>query len=270
MSITPTRIEGRYLTIDRKKQKKRKGFGLKRLVIASVSLLMVSVMSMAQAETEGFKHTLSLGVTLTDGNSETLQANAALITEGEKDGLGSVRAGVEANYGESTVDGQTETTIENARLLANVKKTISPRTFASLDGSLLYDDIAAIDYRGIIAPGVGTYLVKNDSTALYFETGPAYVWEKVADISDDYFALRLAQRLDHVLSPTARMWQSAEYLPKADDFDDYLLNAEIGVEAAVNARVNLRLVLQNKYDSTPAMGLKKNDLTLIAGIGVSL
>ncbi len=42
------------------------------------------------------------------------------------------------------------------------------------------------------------------------------------------------------------------------------------MEAAVNTRVNLRLVLQNKYDSTPAMDLGKNDLTLIAGIGVSL
>ncbi len=247
-----------------------KGFGMKKLVIASVGLLVVSAMSMAQAETKGFNHTLSLGVTLTDGNSETLQANAALVTEGEKEGLGSVRAGVEANYGESAVDGETETTIENARLFANVKKTISPRTFASLDGSLLYDDIAAIDYRGILAPGVGTYLVKNDSTALYFEVGPAYVWEQVGGISDDYLALRLAQRLDHALSPTARMWQSAEYVPKADEFDDYLLNAEVGVEADVNTRVHLRLVLQNKYDSTPAMDLEKNDLTLIAGIGVSL
>jgi len=243
---------------------------MKKLVIASVSLFVVSAMSMVQAANEGFKHTLSLGVTLTDGNSDTLQANAALVTEGEKEGLGSVRTGIEANYGESTVDGATETTIENARLFANVKKTISPRTFASLDGSLLYDDIAAIDYRAILAPGVGSYLVKNDSTALYFEVGPAYVWEKVADESDDYLALRLAQRVDHALSPTARMWQSAEYLPKADDFDDYLLTAEVGVEAAVNTRVNLRLVLQNKYDSTPAMDLEKNDLTLIAGIGVSL
>jgi len=243
---------------------------MKEIVIASLSLLVVSAMSMAQEDVKGFNHALSLGVTLTDGNSETLQVNAALVTEGEKEGLGSVRAGVAANYGESTVDEQTETTIENARLFANVKKTISPKTFASLDGTLLYDDIAAIDYRGIIAPGLGTYLVKGDSTALYFEIGPAYVWEKVADVRDDYLALRLAQRLDQALSATARMWQSAEYVPKADAFDDYLLNAEAGVEAAVNSRVNLRVVLQNKYDSTPAMDLEKNDLTLIAGIRVSL
>ncbi len=243
---------------------------MKKLVIASISLLVVSSMSMAQAENEGFKHILSMGVTLTDGNSETLQANAALVTEGEKEGLGSVRAGVEGNYGESTVDEQKETTIENARLFANVKKNISPMTFASLDGSLLYDDIAAIDYRGIIAPGVGAFLVKNDSTALYFEAGPAYVWEKVADVSDDYLAVRFAQRLDHALSETARIWQSAEYLPRADDFGDYLLNVEIGAEAAMNSRMNLRIVLQNKHDSAPGEGLEKNDLVLIAGMSLSL
>ncbi len=40
-------------------------------------------------------------MTLTDGNSETLGANASLVAEGEKEGLGSVIAGAEVNYGES-------------------------------------------------------------------------------------------------------------------------------------------------------------------------
>ena len=59
-------------------------------------------------------------------------------------------------------------------------------------------------------------------------------------------------------------------MPQAEDFDDYLLNAELGVEAALNSHVNLRTVLQNRYDNTPGEGLEKNDLALITGIGVSL
>lgn len=234
-------------------------------------LMVVAAAVMAQeAKLAGFKNTLSLGMTLTDGNSDTLLANGSLLSEGEKESLGSFRAGLEGNYGESTVDGEKDKTVDNAKLFGNVKKTLSPRTFGYLDGSVLYDDVAEVDYRAVLSPGLGAYLVKNASTAFSLEAGPAYVWERVNEENDDYLALRFAERLTHELSKTARVWQSAEYLPKADDFSDYLLAAEVGAEAALNAHLNLRLVLQDKYDSTPGDDLEKNDLTLIAGLSVSL
>lgn len=218
----------------------------------------------------GFKSTLSVGVSLTDGNSETLQANAAIITEGEKTGLGSVRAGIEGNYGESTVDDQKDTTVENARVFSNVKKTISTMTFGYMDGSVLYDDIAQIDYRATIGPGLGVYLLKNDKSSFSIEIGGSYIWESVADVSDNYFAIRFAERFSHAISGTAKIWQSAEYLPKANDFQDYLLTAELGAESAMTERLNMRIVIQDKFDSTPGAELEKNDLALIAGISLSL
>ena len=146
----------------------------------------------------------------------------------------------------------------------------SPRTFGALDLSVLTDDIADIRYRVTLGPGLGAYLVKNAKTSLSAEVGPSYIWEEVGDIRNDYFAVRFAERFEHVLSATAKIWQSVEYIPKADDFSDYLLNMEVGIEAAINSHVNLRLVLQDKYDSTPGVDLEENDLTLIAGIGVKL
>lgn len=236
-----------------------------------VCICAVPFVTLAQnAKTPGFKNTLSLGASLTDGNSETMQANATLATEGQKEGLGSIRAGVEGNYGESTIASNKETTVENLRAFANLKKTLSPRTFASLNGDVLYDDIALIDYRATLGPGLGVFLVKNDSVSLSIEAGPSYIWEKVAGLKDDYYAVRFAERFDYAISKTAKVWQSAEYVPMADDFGDYLMTAELGVEAALNASMNLRIVLQNKYDSTPSEGLEKNDLTLITGISVSL
>lgn len=246
-----------------------------RIWIAGVVLTGIVATAVAQeaaqdAKTERFKNTLSIGVTMTDGNSETLQANAALVTEGEQKGLGSVRAGIEGNYGESTVGDQKDTTIENARLFANAKKTITSMTFAYLDGSVLYDNIADIDYRTTIGPGLGSYLLKSDTQALSVEAGLSYIWEKVDGLSDNYLAIRIAERFEQTLSATAKAWQSAEYLPKADDFGDYLINAELGLEAAISTSMNLRVVLQDKYDSTPAIELERNDLTLIAGISVNL
>ncbi len=235
-----------------------------------VSVVMLTMCAAVMAEDGGLETTVAAGMTLTDGNSETLQANGSIVSEGEREGLGSVRFGFEANYGENVVDDQSETTTENAKVFGNAKKTLSEMTFAYLDASVLYDDIARIDYQAVAGPGVGLYLVKNDTTKLSIESGLSYVWEDVTDANDDYLALRIAQRLDHNLTETAKLWQSVEYLPQAEEFGNYLLNAELGAEAALNARMSLRLVLQDKYDSDPGEGMKKNDVTLVAGISVKL
>lgn len=237
----------------------------------------------AAAKKDGFTTALNAGLTLTDGNSETLAANASLLTEGEKKGLGSLRAGVEGNYGESTAtttttaaDGTTTTadenekTVDNAKVFANVRKTLSPRTFALLDGSALYDDIAEVDYRALLGPGLGVYLVKNAKRELSLEAGPSYVWEKVGGVSDDYLALRFAERYTCQATQTAKLVQALEYTPEAEDFDNYLLTFEFGIEAALNETLSLRVVVQDKYDSTPAAGAEYNDVSLIAGLGLTL
>lgn len=221
-------------------------------------------------EGEATKTTLNVGVSLTDGNSETLQGNGALLMECEKEGLGSVRAGVEANYGESTIGNKTDTTSENGKVFANVKKTLSEMMFVSLDGSMTYDNMADVDYRAAIGPGVGVYFVKSETTALSLEIGPSYLWEKVAGVKNDYLAARATERIDHKLSETAKVWQSVEFTPEVEDFGNYLVSAEIGAEAALNSHLNLRIVLQDKYDSEPGGALEKNDLMLIGGIGVTL
>ena len=241
-----------------------------RRMTLSVCMALLVTVSSSSAEKSKFETTVSAGATLTDGNSETLQANAGIIAKGEQENLGSVRMGVEGSYGETTVNDQKETTVENATAFANAKKTLSETTFSYMDTSFLYDNIARIDYRATLGPGAGLFLIKNGATKLSLEAGLSYIWEDVADISDDYAAVRTAERFEHRLSQNATIWQSLEFLPQIDDFKNYLINAEIGAEAALNSRLNLRLVLQNRYDSEPGAGLVENDLSLIAGVSIKL
>lgn len=214
------------------------------------------------------KTSLNIGLSLTEGNSENRVANIALLTEGEKPHLGSMRAGLDGNYGEARVGGARETTVENARAFVNVRKTLSERTFAYADATVLHDDIARIAYRATLGPGGGVYWIKNDSTSLSAEVGLSYIWEKVAGTRHDFVALRLAESFTRSLSPTARLWQSLEALPQIEDFSHYLLKAEIGIEAAINSRLSLRIAIQDQYDSDPAPDTKKNDVSLVAGISV--
>ncbi len=224
----------------------------------------------AMAEGDGFKTTLALGLNLTDGNSETMQANGSLVSEGEKAHLGSVRMGVEANYGETTVDGTDQKNVDNGKAFANARKTLSERTFLYVDSAVGYDDISLIDYRATLGVGAGGYLAKSDALKLSLEAGVSYISEDVAGQTADYAALRVAERVEYKFTETAKLWQSAEYLPQTDDFGNYLLTAEVGAEAALNATMNLRILLQDKYDSEPGAGLEKNDLSLISGVSVKL
>ena len=248
------------------------------IVVAVLVALGLQAQEAAPGGASAFEKSLALGVNLTDGNSETMMANGSLLLAGEKDRLGSFKAGLEGNYGENTkrtvVDGveveEDETTVSNVKIFGTVKKTLSPRTYVYLDGSVLNDDIAEIDYLATVGPGLGLYLVKSDSQALSVEGGLAYVWEEVADVEDDYLALRLAESFEYKFAERSKIWQSIVYMPEAEDFDNYLVTAEVGVEAPLQGKLNLRVVLQDKYDSQPGEGLEKNDLVLIAGVGIKL
>ena len=90
------------------------------------------------------------------------------------------------------------------------------------------------------------------------------------DAEDDSINLRAVSRYDYKLSETAKIWETIEYLPEFEDFGVYLINYELGVEAALNSRFNLRLVFEDKYDSDPAPGIEKNDVIIKSALVCNL
>jgi hypothetical protein len=65
-----------------------------------------------------------------------------------------------------------------------------------------------------------------------------------------------------------RIWEWVEYLPQVEDFGNYILNAEIGVESSLSKALSLRVYVVDTYNSVPAPGRKKNDVKLVAALGV--
>lgn len=253
------------------------------MAVAFFAALSVRAQEAASPRAARYERSLALGATLMDGNSETMLANGSLLLTGESEKLGSFKVGLEGNYGENTrrtivkdANGNDveikddEKTVSNARLSGHVRKTVTPRSYLYLDGFVLNDDIADIDYRATVGPGLGLYLMKSDTMTLSAEGGVAQVWEEVANIEDDYLALRLAESFEYRFAGNAKLWQSLVYLPELSDFDNFLLTAEVGLEAPLQGRLNLRVVLQDKYDSRPGDGIEKNDLVLIAGVNIKL
>jgi putative salt-induced outer membrane protein YdiY len=249
---------------------------VKRILLSLVVTLLVVAVSARAEEPAAPKWTtsLNLGLNMNRGNSENTAANGSIISErkGEKH---EVTLGAEGNYGqneETQADGskETKTTVQNEKGYAKYRYLFTDRNYGYLNGELSQDKIAEIKYRLVVGPGAGRYFVKSDKNTLGAETGISWVKDEVDDVEDDRFALRVAETYEWKISETAKIWQNVEYLPALDEFNNYLINGEVGVEAAMNKALSLRIVAQDRYNNKPAEGKEKNDIIVTAGIGYKL
>ena len=241
--------------------------------VAILAVFFGACLSVRGLEEQGWDRTVSVGGQLTSGNSEALTVNVSIAGLLDMD-KHEWRLGAESNYGESEVaesedggaSGGTEASTENARAYLGYKRKFG-RIYAYWDNSVLHDEVADVDLRLIAGVGGGVYVVEAASVKASVETGVAYVREELGGgVSDDYFALRFGVRHDQTLSETAKIWESVEYLPRAEDWNDCLLNGEIGLEAALNSGSSLRIVIQDRYDAEPATGAETNDLAVVGSL----
>ena len=218
---------------------------------------------------------LNAGLNLTRGNSKTLMLNGGVISEYKKS-ANEFRLAIQGAYGESAMtpsggsNSTEQTTVQNARGVADYKRLFTERDYGYANGELMHDHIAGIDYRLIVGPGLGHYFLKSDLQTLSAEAGVAYVRQKLSGDVNNTVNMRLAQRYEIKPMAGSKLWESVEYLPAFNDFGNYFINFEVGAEAAMTERINLRVVLQDQFNSRPAPDKEKNDLQLIAGIGYKL
>ena len=239
--------------------------GYARIVcLAASTVLTASALAQSGPTTDkksGWITTASFGLSLAKGNTDNLLVNGNLLSS-RKWKHHEVDLGTDGNYGET--DGITST--ENLHGFAQYNHLFTERFFGLLRVDALHDNIATVDYRITLSPGVGYYFIKNTNTFLRAEAGPGFVFERTGGVTDEYVTLRLAERFETKINDRVKLWQSVEWLPAVEDFSDYVLNAELGIDTSLTKKLSLRTYVQDTYDSTPAAGLKKNDVKLVMAI----
>ncbi|MCL5097965.1 MAG: DUF481 domain-containing protein [Candidatus Omnitrophica bacterium] len=217
-------------------------------------------------EKKGWETTAAAGLTLTRGNSDTLLVTMSLDTQRkwEKSEIG---LGLSGGYGED----RSVRSMEYVRGHGDYREMITPRFYTGLHVDGAYDGIANLDYRVVISPMAGYYLVQNDMTSLRFEGGPALVLERYShQPQSGYWGVRLGERLDQKIGNRAKFWQSLDYVARVDRWSDkYQVTGELGIDTTIIKQWSLRLVFQDVYESIPAIGKKHNDMRLIGGIAYS-
>jgi putative salt-induced outer membrane protein YdiY len=236
--------------------------------VLTVFLLGVSVASaLAEASVSNappknpWDASATLGVTLTRGNSKTLLISGQ-VQASKKWDRNEVDLGADGVYGENN-------SVKNAEAIhgyGQYNRLFSERLFAYFRLEGLHDAIADVDYRLSLSPGAGYYVIKQTNLFLRAEIGPGYVFEKLAGKTHDYATLRLAERGEWKINPRAKIWESVEILPQVDKFENYVINAEIGIDTAITAKLSQVTFLQDTYRSEPAPGRVHNDVKLVAGL----
>ena len=173
--------------------------------------------------------------------------------------------GADYYFGEN--EGQES--VNNIYAFGSYKRMFAGNTYWGLGADYRSDEIADIDYRISALPVLGHYLIKDDATQLAFETGPAYVWQKLGGAEEGYFALNLSERFSHTFGNGIRFTQSLSYMAEAADFGNYLLVADAGLEMPISSHWAVKTLVRDIFNSEPAAGREENDLSVLAGLSYS-
>ncbi len=209
-----------------------------------------------------WESSIGAGLTLTRGNSSTLLVTANIGTH-KKTPDNEFTFGADGAYGEDN----SVKNVDTIHGFGQYNHLFSDKFYGYVRAEGLHDGIADLQYRLTVGPGVGYYFLKETNTTFAGEFGTAFVTQKLGDEIDNYQTLRLAENFEHKFKRYgARIWESVEILPQVNKFDNYIMNAEVGVESALSATISLKTYVVDNFNNEPAAGREKNDVKLISGI----
>ena len=234
-----------------------------------VGCVLFSGTSLAQDGT--WDKSLNFGFNLTDGNSDTVLFTAGANASADYgDDLFDFEVAVKYGEARNLDTGVKAETQNDVRARGDYKHLISDRWYLGTGADFLHDNIADVNYRVKAKTALGYFLIKDEDLRFNVEAGPGYVFERVASISNDYFAPFISERLEWDITETSKFYEAATVTFDVDESDNTLVEAEAGLEAALSTNLSLIVAVKDIYDNLPAEGRQRNDLSIITALKVAL
>ena len=228
---------------------------------APVAASVVAVAPVPPPPKNPWQSSISAGLTLARGNKNTTLFTTEFLTA-KKTPRNEYSLGLGAAYGNQ----QSADTVNNYKAFGQWNHLFTDRFFGYARAEALRDLIADLDYRLTVGPGAGYYLLKETNTTLAVEAGAGMEFQRLGGKDDQFSTARFAERFEHKFNNRARLWQTTELVPQLDNFDNYVVNFQIGVEAALSRSFSLKTYFDDTYANQPAAGRLKNDAKIVAGV----
>ena len=128
------------------------------------------------------------------------------------------------------------------------------------------DTFESIDFRSTTAGGLTYRFIKRERLLLEGSAGVSYRYESYIDpaLEDDGFpGLDFGLNLDWQFADWGTLVTRLSYVPSVDDFGDYLIEHESGVDIPLGTADNwkMRFGLNNQYNSSPGGDREELDST---------
>jgi putative salt-induced outer membrane protein YdiY len=238
------------------------------LIFGLTAVMFVAAANgLADDNAQAWHGEVAFGLSLAKGNSDTFLMNASALAHREWP-QNELKLGADGNYGLNNFGRSNETqSANNIHGFVDYKRLFTERFYGNLRIDGFHDDVAEVRYRVIVGPAAGYYFIKSELSRLSGEVGPSFIEERLNGLNDHgYLTLRVTERGEHSFNKAGKVWEQVDFLPQIDDFNHYLLNLELGAEAALNTRLSLRVVAADKYNSDPAPERKNNDISLVSAL----
>lgn len=138
-------------------------------------------------------------------------------------------------------------------------------------GNIRYekDRIANLDKRVAPGAGLGYQLVERADFNVSTEAGATWMYERYTDPDETrtYMAGRLAYHVDRAFNEHVKGFHNLEFFPSFERADSFLANTDVGLRAALTARMAIEAKAQMAYNSQPSEGRDKKDLRYLLGVG---
>ena len=237
----------------------------KSLCVAAM-LLASSLAVPATGEEKPWAFSLGLSYLATSGNSDSQTAGLDLSYKRSFDPWG---LEVTGSYLKAAADGVD--TADRTFLGVRGTRSISDRWGVFAGASALKDEFAGLDSRYVVDGGVTYKAIANDTQTLSFDLGLAWNSENLVDgSSTDYLSGLAGLAYTRKLSETASLAEKLVFMPSFEESDDWRLSSDLTLEAAISAKLAVKLGFLYLYDNVPVAGFKKTDTKSSASLVIRL
>ncbi|MFN0117047.1 MAG: YdiY family protein [Elusimicrobiota bacterium] len=158
------------------------------------------------------------------------------------------------------------TTAEQYFASEKLSYKLSDRNYAFQKNAWDKNRFAGIKNRYDMGAGLGRELVKTSAHHLIGELGGGFISEeRTVGPKNDFAVGRGYSKYVWTFSPTANISQDAEYLHNFEDSEDFRVNTESALTAALTKNFSLKVSYKWKHVGVPPIGFSRNDtITTVA------
>lgn len=239
-----------------------------QLVVTDESLLAVPLVELAELEEPedyfDWDSNIDANTVINKGNtdSETVRIYGTTNLK-----IGDHRHVADLTIADESLDGVS--TKEQRLLTYGYGWLFRDPLFLSVDASHERDPIRGLDSRTIAGAGLGYELWDDADKSLTFSGGLGYQSEDIADEKDEnsiaYWSFRLSK---DYRGGDLTLFHNHSITTNISGRDNSVGKFSVGAQLDVSDSYYVNLSLNYDYESDPVPGAEKEDLTVLAGVGI--